>query len=63
MPRPRKYFTSEEKIEARRNASLKWNHANIEKKRIADNLYYERNKERINARRREQRALKKLANV
>ena len=58
MPRPKMYTEAELK-ENHRISALEWSQRNAEKRREVANKYYLENKNKINARRREIRALKK----
>ena len=58
MPRP-KLYTEEELREKHRLSALEWSHRNAQKRRDVAKKYYSENKDKINARRREIRALKK----
>ena len=58
MPRP-KMYTEEELKEKHRISALEWSRRNSEKRREAANKYYLEDKDKINAHRRQMRALKK----
>lgn len=47
MPRPKKYFTEKERLEAKKASTKRSYHANIDRVRAQKRAWYRRNKERL----------------
>lgn len=60
MPKPR-VLTDEQRVLNHRGSSLKWSRNNAQYRRDKSKQTYEKNKDKINARRRELRLIKKNA--